>query len=173
MWYALNTRINGKATITIASGILAVCTFAIHFWNRTLNHTISSSTPDEKNVALIIFLSTLLLLYSMPFIVALLTKKIENNNTWPVFEICVAITGILIIVIFISVPDLVPYPLNQDIVGGILSYIAIVIAYSFMVKRFMSCLKVRSHAGIFINFMGILIMGILLFAGSWMIVYLE
>ena len=160
-------------TIATTAGLLAVFTLAVHFWNRVSNNTVNISTPGEKNVALFIFSITLLALYGIPLIVALFTEKIENNKKWPIFEVCVAAAGILIGVIFFSVPDLVPYSLNQDAVGSFLLYTAIVISYSFMAKRLIGCWREQNRAGVLINSIGIVIIGLIIFAGSWMMVYFE
>ena len=155
------------------ASLLAIFTLVIHFCNRISHNTVNISTSDEENTAFIIFVITLLALYGIPLIVSLFTEKSENNKKWPIFEACTIVAGILILVIFVSIPDLVPYPLNQDIVGGLLAYTAIVIAYSFMLKRLMDCWRNRNRGGVLINSLGVLIVGLIIFAASWMMVYFE
>ena len=168
----ISTLYANKANAATAS-LLAIFTLAIHFWNRASHNTVNTPTLDEKNAALIIFVTTLLALYIVPFIIALFTEKSENNKKWPILEACIVAVGILISAIFFSIPDLVPYPLNQDIIGGFFAYIAIVIAYSFMLKRLVSCWREQYRGGVLVNAIGVLIVGLIIFAASWMMVYFE
>ena len=168
----ISTQYANKIIATTAS-LLAIFTLTVLFWNRTSHNTVSISTPDEKNTAFIIFVITLLALYSIPLIVSLFTEKSENNKKWPIFEACTVVIGILIFVIFVSIPDLVPYPLNQDIVGSFLAYTAIVIAYSFMIKRLDNCWREQYRGGVLVNAIGVLIVGLIIFATSWIMIYFE
>lgn len=160
-------------TAVVTAIILAIFTLAMDFWNRVAHNTVNIPTPDEKNATLLIFLITLLMLYGIPLIVALLMEKPGNNKKWPIFEACVVAGGILIGVLFFSVSDLVPYPLDQDVIGSLLAYIAMVIAYTFIVKRLVGCWREQNRSGILINSVGVSTVGLILFVASWMMVYFE
>ncbi|MEX0649428.1 MAG: hypothetical protein WD200_00320 [Candidatus Andersenbacteria bacterium] len=160
---------------TIVAILLAAVTYTIQIWNRSSQNTVGLSTPEQKKTALIIFISTLVALYITPFITALLTKRLSSVRKWPTLEILLVVAGIPIAIVMLFSSQLLPYPLNRGIFIAISSmvYVALIAAYSFMIKKLIDRWKDQRDGGMVMSIVGALILGLTIYIMNSIVVYFE
>ena len=165
----------GNGPIAMAAIALAVITFAVHGWNRISHHVVSLPTPEEKQAALLVFIITLIVGYGVAFVLHLLSKEASGDRRWPIYGIIAVVTGIFLSVMFISVGDLIPGSLGayQDVIGIFLAYVAMILAYTFAVKKAISSWRAGYWSGVIANASVVLVSGAIIFIISGMIVYFE
>ena len=136
---------------------------------------VSLPTPEEKHAALLVFIITLIVSYGAALVLHLLSKEASADRRWPIYEIVVVVTGIFLGVMFISVSDLIPGSLGayQDVIGIFLAYVAMILAYTFAVKKGISSWRAGYWRGVLANASVVLVSGVIIFIVSWMTVYFE
>jgi len=159
--------------LTITAGILlGAVTFVVHGWNRISNNVVSLPTEGEKSIAFLVFIATILITFTVPFILYLFTKRNSGNSLWPIFEITLITIGVLLGVAFISIADLIPGP-YQDVIGVFLAYVLVVIAYLSTFKKAIVSLGSRSWGKLAANGGVMLLAATAIFVVGWMMVYFE
>ena len=159
--------------LALSSILLAIITFNIHLWNRVAHNTVGPHTPEEKNIALMIFEVTLLVLYSTPFLLSLFIKDTSDHRKWPIYEIIVIVLGVIL---GSGVESFLPYDIyipRRDAVATFLPYVSSISAYSFTIPKIWANWRPLSSSKLLTNLAVMLIAAVLILLVSYIVVYIE
>lgn len=167
-----NTGLFAKKILATVATVTAIVVAAILFLSRNAYHTASPSLPpgNEEIMARTIFVAVLVVMYGGAFLASLLTPRIQYPSKWPVLETLLLGFGVFSIVISFSVSDLAPY---QDFIGAFLLYIALMNAFMLMTKRLLEAFKNKEYRNVCAYTVCTVVLGILVYAASGAILYLE
>ena len=162
----------GNRTVAAGGVSLAIATFAVHGWNRLSHGVLSSPAASESNPPLLIFIITLLMIYIVPLALSLFAREAGADRGWPTRELIGVLIWIFLSLMFLFIPDLIGGE-YQDAVGGLLLYAAVILAYSFAIKKGIANWPVRNWGKSVANVGVVLISAFLIFIISWAMLYLE
>lgn len=125
---------------------------------------------EEKRIALLFFIITLLAIYGVPLVLALFTRKTNGDLRWPIYSAITLVVGFFLGILLVFRSDLGNY---QELLTVFLPYVAAIFAYSFATKKGIANLQARYWGKALANIGVVFTAGTIIFFVSWIMVYFE
>ena len=164
----------GNRSILFTGLIIGCLTYAVMSWSRTYHPMVSDPTAGERILALVIWISCIAI-YFLFIPIGITQSKVHNKlPQWPVKGAVLLAIGIGIFYIFFS--GLLSQPrlfFNPDMELFFVLYLASSVAYVLSVAEVVSSWRVSAWAKLVANLSMSVVSGLVIFACSWAVLYLE